>query len=61
VERRDRFTVLLPNAPSPIAQAAGIPNLVGRLGLVDSPDNPKPLRGGDAHEPVRAAARVRLI
>jgi hypothetical protein len=40
VERYDRFTVLLPNAPSPIAAAAGIPNLMGRLGLVNSPDNP---------------------
>jgi hypothetical protein len=40
VERYDRFTNLLPNAPSPIAQAAGIPNLVGRLGLVSSSDNP---------------------
>jgi Carboxypeptidase regulatory-like domain len=39
VERYDRFTNLLPNAPSPIAQAAGLPNLVGRLGLVNSPDN----------------------
>ena len=29
-----------PNAASPIAQAAGIPNLVGRLGLVKSADNP---------------------
>jgi len=40
VERYDRFTVLLPNSPSPIAQAAGIPNLMGKLGLVNSPDNP---------------------
>jgi hypothetical protein len=40
VERYDRFTNLLPNAPSPIGQAAGIPNLMGRLGLVSSPDNP---------------------
>ena len=40
VERYDRFTNLLPNAPSPIAQASGIPNLIGRLGLVNSPDNP---------------------
>jgi hypothetical protein len=39
VERYDRFTVLLPNAPNPIASAAGIPNLIGRLGLVNSPDN----------------------
>jgi hypothetical protein len=40
VERYNRFTNLLPNAPSPIAQASGIPNLIGRLGLVNSPDNP---------------------
>jgi hypothetical protein len=40
VERYDRFTNLLPNAPSPIAAASGIPNLIGRLGLVNSPDNP---------------------
>ncbi|HMF75855.1 MAG TPA: carboxypeptidase-like regulatory domain-containing protein [Bryobacteraceae bacterium] len=40
VERYDRFTNLLPNAPSPIAQASGIPNLKGRLGIVNSPDNP---------------------
>lgn len=40
VERYDRFTVLLPNAPSPIAAAAGLPNLKGRLGLVNSPDHP---------------------
>jgi hypothetical protein len=40
VERYDRFTNLLPDAPSPFAQAAGIPNLKGRLGLVNSPDNP---------------------
>jgi hypothetical protein len=40
VERYDRFTNLLPNSPSPIAQASGIPNLMGRLGLVNSPDNP---------------------
>ena len=40
VERYDRFTNLLPNAPSPFAQAAGIPNLQGRLGLVNSADNP---------------------
>ncbi|HVW87688.1 MAG TPA: TonB-dependent receptor [Bryobacteraceae bacterium] len=40
VERYDRFTVFLPNAPSPFAQAAGLPNLKGRLGLVNSPDNP---------------------
>ena len=39
VERYNRFTVLLPNSPSPIAQAAGLPNLMGRLGLVSSPDN----------------------
>jgi Carboxypeptidase regulatory-like domain len=39
VERYDRFTNLLPNAPSPIAQASGIPNLMGRLGLVNSADN----------------------
>jgi hypothetical protein len=40
VERYDRFTVLLPNTPSPIAAASGIPNLMGRLGLVSSTDNP---------------------
>jgi len=40
VERYDRFTVLLPNSPSPIAAASGLPNLKGRLGLVNSPDNP---------------------
>jgi hypothetical protein len=40
VERYNRFTNLILNSPSPIAQASGIPNLMGRLGLVDSPDNP---------------------
>jgi Carboxypeptidase regulatory-like domain/TonB dependent receptor len=40
VERYDRFTVLLPNSPSPFAGASGIPNLMGRLGLVASSDNP---------------------
>src|SRR5260370_2719513 len=39
VERYDRFTNLLPDAPSPFAQASGIPNLKGRLGLVNSADN----------------------
>ena len=38
--RYNRFTNLILNSPSPIAQASGIPNLRGRLGLVDSPDNP---------------------
>jgi len=37
VERYDRFTVLLPNSPSPYAQQVGIPNLMGVLGLVNSP------------------------
>lgn len=36
VERYDRFTVLLPNAPSPYAQQVGMPNLEGVLGLVNS-------------------------
>ena len=40
VERYDRFTNLLPDAPSPFAAAAGIPNLKGRLGIVNSADNP---------------------
>jgi hypothetical protein len=40
VERYDRFTNLLPNAPSPFAQQAGLPGLMGRLALVNSPDNP---------------------
>ncbi len=40
VERYDRFTVLLPNALSPIGAAAGLPNLKGALGLVNSPDHP---------------------
>ena len=40
VERYNRFSVLLPNAPSPFAAAAGLPNLIGRLGLVNSPDDP---------------------
>ncbi len=40
VERYNRFTNLLPNSPSPFAAASGIPNLMGRLGLVDSSDNP---------------------
>ena len=40
VERYDRLANFLPNAASPIAQAAGIPNLLGRLGLVKSADNP---------------------
>ena len=40
VERYDRFTNLLLNSPSPIGAAAGMPNLLGRLGLVNSPDNP---------------------
>lgn len=39
-ERYNRFTNLILNSPSPIAAASGIPNLMGRLGLVDSPDNP---------------------
>jgi hypothetical protein len=39
-ERYNRFTNLLLNSPSPIAQASGIPDLMGRLGLVASPDNP---------------------
>ncbi len=37
VERYNRFTQFLPNVVSPIAQAAGMPNLMGALGLVDSP------------------------
>ena len=39
VERYNRFTNLVLNSPSPIAQASGIPNLMGRLGLVASTDN----------------------
>lgn len=37
VERYNRFTQFLKDAVSPIAQASGIPNLNGKLGLVDSP------------------------
>jgi hypothetical protein len=40
VERYNRFTNLVLNSPSPIAQASGIPNLMGRLGIVASADNP---------------------
>jgi hypothetical protein len=36
-ERFDRQVVLLPDAPSPIASAVGMPNLKGRFGLVHSP------------------------
>ncbi len=44
VERYDRFAVLLPDAPSTLAdsaqvKAAGLANLKGRMGLVSSPDN----------------------
>ncbi len=40
VERYNRFTQFLPGAASPIAQAAGMPGLVGALGLVNSPTDP---------------------
>jgi hypothetical protein len=40
VERYNRFDVLQPYAASPFAAASGIPNLIGTLGLVDSPANP---------------------
>jgi hypothetical protein len=40
VERYNRFDVLLPSVVSPFAGAAGIGNLQGSLGLVDSPDHP---------------------
>jgi hypothetical protein len=40
VERYNRFTVLLPNSPNPFGAAVGLPNLMGRLGLVNSPDDP---------------------
>lgn len=36
-ERYDRQVLFLPNAPSPIASAVGMPNLKGRFGLVKSP------------------------
>jgi hypothetical protein len=36
-ERFDRQVALLPNAPSPIASAVGIPNLKGQFALVNSP------------------------
>lgn len=39
-ERYDRMVVLIPNADSPFAQAAGIPGLKGKFGLVNSPDRP---------------------
>jgi hypothetical protein len=38
-ERFDRMVVLLPNAENELAQATGLP-IKGRIGLVNSPDNP---------------------
>lgn len=38
-ERYNRESVWLPNVPSPLAQATGLP-VEGKLGLVDSPDSP---------------------
>jgi hypothetical protein len=38
-ERYDRLTVLLPNAPSELSGKTGL-NLHGKIGLVNSPDNP---------------------
>lgn len=38
-ERFDRMTVLLPGVPSPLSGPTGL-NLQGKVGLVNSPDNP---------------------
>lgn len=39
-ERFNRMNVFLPDVPSPIAQATGLTNLRGRLGLVNTPERP---------------------
>ena len=38
-ERYDRLTVLLPGVPSPLSGPTGL-NLIGKIGLVNSPDSP---------------------
>jgi hypothetical protein len=60
VERYDRFDVLQPYAASPFAAASGIPNLIGTLGLVDSPANPKPLRRGNTPGSICSSSWSRL-